>query len=185
MFEQLEKTKENFYKMEQDLASQELLADMDKWQKVNREYADMKPLVKAYETYKKHEDTIKENNEMLEMAEDQEMKDLLHNEIHESEAAMKKLEEEITFLLIPKDPNDYKNVFVEIRSGAGGDEAGLFAGELYRMYQMYASNQGFKIEEAELSEQGVGGIKEVIFLVKGDGAYSKFKYESGVHRVQR
>ena len=185
MFEKLEKTKDRYYELEAELATPELLANMDEWQKVNREYANMKSLVKTYEKYRANEATIKENQEMLSMAEDQEMKDLLHEEIHESEAALEKLEEEITFLLIPKDPNDYKNVFVEIRSGAGGDEAALFAGELYRMYQMYASNLGFKIEEAELSEQGVGGIKEVIFMVKGEGAYSKLKYESGVHRVQR
>lgn len=185
MFEQLESTKQKFYELEKNLASPELIADMENWQKVNREYNDIKPIVMAYEEYKKDEKTISENKELLELAEDQEMKELLNEEIDEATINIKKLEEKIKFLLIPKDPNDHKNVFVEIRSGAGGDEAGLFAGELYRMYQMYASQAGFKIEEVELSEQGVGGIKEVIFMVKGDGAYSKLKYESGVHRVQR
>lgn len=185
MFEQLENTKENFYRLEQDLASPELLADMDNWQKVNREYNDLKPIVQAFEEYRKNEERIKENKEMLEIAEEQEMKELLKEEIVDSEEKLEELEEKIKLLLIPKDPNDYKNVYVEIRSGAGGDEAGLFAGELYRMYQMYASNAGFKVEEIELSEQGIGGVKEVIFMVKGEGAYSKLKYESGVHRVQR
>lgn len=185
MFEQLESTKEKFYELEKELANPDLIANMDEWQKVNREYVNIRPIVNAYEAFRKNENTILENKEMLEVAEDQEMKDLLNQEIQESELNLKKLEEEITFLLIPKDPNDYKNVYVEIRSGAGGDEAALFAGDLYRMYQMYASNQGFKTEEVEYSEQGTGGIKEVIFMVKGEGAYSKLKYESGVHRVQR
>lgn len=185
MFEKLENTKNKFYELEKDLANPDLIANMDEWQKVNREYVDLRPLVKAYEEYRKNEDTIKENKEMLEMAEDQEMKDLLHEEISEAEDKLESLEEKITFLLIPKDPNDYKNVFVEIRSGAGGDEAALFAGDLYRMYQMFANNNGYKTEEIEYSEQGTGGVKEVIFMVKGEGAYSKLKYESGVHRVQR
>lgn len=185
MFEKLENTKNKFYELEKDLANPDLIANMDEWKKVNREYVDLRPLVKAYEEYRKNEDIIKENKEMLEMAEDQEMKDLLHEEIGEAEDKLESLEEKITFLLIPKDPNDYKNVFVEIRSGAGGDEAALFAGDLYRMYQMFANNNGYKTEEIEYSEQGTGGVKEVIFMVKGEGAYSKLKYESGVHRVQR
>lgn len=185
MFEQLAKTRDRFYELEQNLASPELLSNMDEWQKVNREYNDIKQLVLAYEEFKKNEATITENKEMLKEADDAEMKAMLNEEIAESEENLKLLEERITFLLIPKDPNDHKNVYVEIRSGAGGDEAGLFAGDLYRMYQMFASKAGFKTEEVELSEQGVGGIKEVIFMVKGEGAYSKLKYESGVHRVQR
>lgn len=185
MFEQLAKTRDRFYELEQNLASPELLSNMDEWQKVNREYNDIKQLVLAYEEFKKNEATIAENKEMLKEADDAEMKAMLNEEIAESEENLKLLEERITFLLIPKDPNDHKNVYVEIRSGAGGDEAGLFAGDLYRMYQMFASKAGFKTEEVELSEQGVGGIKEVIFMVKGEGAYSKLKYESGVHRVQR
>lgn len=185
MFEKLESTKEHYYDLEKQLASPDLLADMNKWQQVNREYVGLKDLVKAYEEYRENEDRISENKEMLEATEDQEFLDLLHEEIHESEKRLEELEEKITFLLIPKDPNDHKNVFVEIRAGAGGDEAGLFAGELYRMYQMYASKSGFKVEEIEFSDQGIGGVKEVIFMVKGEGAYSKLKYESGVHRVQR
>lgn len=185
MFEKLELTKEKYYQLEKKLATPELLANMDVWQKVNREYVDIKPLVEAYEEYRKNENLIEENKEMLKMADEQEMKDLLNEEIVEAKENLVNLEEKITFLLVPKDPNDYKNVYVEIRSGAGGDEAGLFAGELYRMYQMYSNKQGYKIEVVSLSEQGIGGIKEVIFMVKGEGAYSKLKYESGVHRVQR
>ena len=185
MFEQLETTKNNFYDLEKKLADPEIISNMDQWQKINREYNNLKPIVKAYEEFKSNEKIILENKEMLHEAEDMEMKELLNDEITEAENRLEELENEIKFLLIPKDPNDHKNVFVEIRSGAGGDEAGLFAGDLYRMYQMYASKMGFKTEEVELSEQGVGGIKEVIFMVKGEGAYSKLKYESGVHRVQR
>lgn len=185
MFEQLEKTRENYYELEKKLADPELLTKMDEWKKVNREYNELKPIVMALEEYRSNEQRIQENKEMLDIAEEDDMIDLLNEEIKDSQSKLEKLEDKITFLLIPKDPNDHKDVFVEIRSGAGGDEAGLFAGELYRMYEMYASKSGYKTELLELSEQGIGGIKEVIFMVKGEGAYSRLKYESGVHRVQR
>lgn len=185
MFDKLKKTKDYYYELEKKLADPELIADMNKWQKVNKEYVDLKPIVEKFSEYEKVKINLDEDMEMFELAEDEEMIDLLKEEIPELEAKIEEIKEELTFLLLPKDPNDNKNVFVEIRAGAGGDEAGLFAGDLYRMYHMYADKQGYKTEEIEFSEQGVGGVKEAIFMIKGEGAYSKLKYESGVHRVQR
>lgn len=185
MFDKLKSTKDYYFELEQKLATPELLADMNKWQEVNKEYSGLKQLVEKYMDYENTKNIIKEDKEMLDVADEPEMIEMLKEEIDLNSKNLKNLEEEITILLLPKDPNDNKNVFVEIRAGAGGDEAGLFAGELYRMYHMYADSQGYKTEEIEFSEQGVGGVKEAIFMIKGDGAYSKLKYESGVHRVQR
>lgn len=185
MFDKLKKTKDYYYELEKKLADPELIADMNNWQKVNKEYVELRPIVEKYNEYEKVQTNLDEDMEMFELAEDEEMIDLLKEEIPELENKIEEIKEELTFLLLPKDPNDSKNVFVEIRAGAGGDEAGLFAGDLYRMYHMYADKQGYKTEEIEFSEQGVGGVKEAIFMIKGDGAYSKLKYESGVHRVQR
>jgi len=185
MFENLKGTKEYYHKLEQKLADPEVLSDMDKWKELNMEYAGLKPIVDKYTEYTQAIETIKEDKEMLEDAEDKDMKDMLKEEISSLEKELPKFEEELTILLLPKDPNDDKNVYVEVRAGAGGDEASLFAAELYRMYHMYADKQGFKTEDVEYTEQGAGGLKEAIFMVKGQGAYSKLKYESGVHRVQR
>lgn len=185
MFEKLETTKEYYFDLEKKLADPEVLADMDKWQELNMEYAGLKPLVDKYMEYEDKQETIKEDKEMIEVTDDQEMIDMLKDEIQSLEKEIPEIEEEIKILLLPKDPNDDKNVFVEIRAGAGGDEAGLFAAELYRMYHMYADTQKFKTEDVDYTEQGTGGIKEAIFMIKGQGAYSKLKYESGVHRVQR
>ena len=185
MFEKLQSTKDYYFELEKKLASPDVLADMDKWKEINLEYAGLKPLVEKYIEYRTTVDTLEEDKEMLRETNDEEMKDMLKEEISELEEKIPGLEEEITILLLPQDPNDKKNVFVEIRAGAGGDEAALFANDLYRMYHMYADKQGFKTEEIEFSEQGAGGIKEAIFMVKGNGAYSRLKYESGVHRVQR
>ncbi len=185
MFEKLKGTKDYYYELEKKLADPEVLADMDKWKELNIEYAGLKPLVDKYSEYEKKVNTLEEDKEMLKISDDNEMVDLLKEEISSLEEEIPAIEEEIKILLLPKDPNDDKNVFIEIRAGAGGDEAGLFAAELYRMYHMYADSQGFKTEDVEYSDQGAGGIKEAIFMVKGHGAYSKLKYESGVHRVQR
>lgn len=185
MFEKLKETKVYYLDLEKKLANPDILADMDKWKELNMEYAGLKPLVDKYSEYEKTLKSIDEDKEMMEVADDQEMVDMLKEEIQNLEKKVPHLEEEIKILLLPKDPNDDKNVFVEIRAGAGGDEAGLFAAELYRMYHMYADTQRFKTEDVEYTEQGAGGIKEAIFMIKGQGAYSKLKYESGVHRVQR
>lgn len=185
MFEKLKGTKDYYFELEKKLADPEVLADMDKWKELNIEYAGLKPLVDKYSEYENKLNILEEDKEMLKISDDKEMMDLLKEEIIALEEEIPAIEEEIKILLLPKDPNDDKNVFIEIRAGAGGDEAGLFAAELYRMYHMYADSQGFKSEDVEYSDQGAGGIKEAIFMIKGHGAYSKLKYESGVHRVQR
>lgn len=185
MFEHLTNIEQTMRDYEIRLADPDLLSDMDAWRKVNREYVNLKPLAKCYKAYKEASDKIEEDKLFLQEDLDQEMEDLLKEDLEENIILQEKLEEELRILLIPKDPNDYKNVIVEIRAGAGGDEAGLFAGDLYRMYHMYADSQNFSTEEIDSNSQGVGGIKEATFMVKGEGAYSKLKYESGVHRVQR
>lgn len=185
MFENLEHVRENYKQLEAKLADPAVLSDMDQFRKVSKEYNSLKPIVEKYEEIKNAEDTIAENQELINEAEDQDMIDMLKEEIDENKANLEVFKDEMQILLIPKDPNDEKDVIVEIRPGAGGDEAGLFAGDLYRMYNMYADKAGFKTEEIEVNTQGVGGIKDATFVVRGEGAYSKLKYESGVHRVQR
>ena len=185
MFENLENIRDNFKELELKMADPEILSDIDKFTKISREYNSLKPIVEKYEEIKNAEDTIEENLELMGETDDSEMLDLLKEEIAESKKNLEVFKEEMRILLIPKDPNDSKDVIIEIRPAAGGDEAGLFAGDLYRMYNMYADKEGFKTEQIDVSTQGVGGIKEATFVVKGEGAYSKLKYESGVHRVQR
>ena len=185
MFDNLEHVRENYKQLELKLADPSVLADMDQFRKVSKEYNSLKPVVEKYEEIKNAENTIAENQELLNEAEDQEMIDMLKEEIDENKKNLEVYKDEMQILLIPKDPNDERDVIVEIRPGAGGDEAGLFAGDLYRMYNMYADKAGFKTEDIEVNTQGVGGIKDATFVVRGDGAYSKLKYESGVHRVQR
>jgi len=185
MFENLKNIHETMQDYERRLADPELIADMDSWRKVNREYIDLKPIAEAYGQYRQALDTAEEDREMLSGDTDADMAQMLKEDLAENEKRAERLEQELKLLLLPKDPNDYKNVIVEIRAGAGGDEAGLFAGELYRMYHMYADKRGYQTEEIEYQDQGVGGIKEATFMVKGEGAYSLLKYESGVHRVQR
>lgn len=163
----------------------DVLADISKLTKITREYNSLKPIVEKYDEIKDSESTIAENKKLIGEADDQDMVEMLKDEIKENEKLLEKYKEEMKILLIPKDPNDSRDVIVEIRPGAGGDEAGLFAGDLYRMYHMYADKEGYKTEDVEVSSQGVGGIKEATFMIRGEGAYSRFKYESGVHRVQR
>lgn len=185
MFENLDHIRENFKDLELKLADPEVISDIEKYTKISREYNSLKPVVEKYEDILNSEATIEENQELLEETNDEEMLEMLKEQINEEKKNLEVYNEEMKILLIPKDPNDTKDVIVEIRPGAGGDEAGLFAGDLYRMYNMYADKAGFKTEEIDVTTQGVGGIKEATFVVKGEGAYSKLKYESGVHRVQR
>ena len=185
MFENLNHIRENFKDLELKLADPEILSDIEKYTKISREYNSLKPIVEKYEDILQAQATIEENQELMNETNDSEMLDMLKEEISENKKNLEDYNEEMRVLLIPKDPNDTKDVIVEIRPGAGGDEAGLFAGDLYRMYNMYADKAGFKTEEIDVDNQGVGGIKEATFVVKGEGAYSKLKYESGVHRVQR
>ncbi len=185
MFDKLELLVEKFEELEKKIIDPEIMKDMNVWQKLAKEHGDMKPIVEKYREYSKHKKELEENKEMLKESLDDEMKELVKEEISELEDSIEKEEQDLKILLLPKDPNDEKNVFMEVRAGTGGDEAGLFAEDLLRMYRMFADKQKWKTEIMSISEQGVGGIKEVVFLVKGQGAYSKLKYESGVHRVQR
>lgn len=185
MFENLEHIKENYKDLELKLADPEVLSDVNKLKKISREYNSLKPVVEKYNDILDAEAVIKENKELMEETDDKDMLSMLKSEISENQDNLERYNEELKILLIPKDPNDSKDVIVEIRAGAGGDEAGLFAGNLYRMYHMYADKEGFKTEDIDINQQGIGGIKEATFIVRGEGAYSKLKYESGVHRVQR
>lgn len=185
MFEKLKGIEDTIHQYENRLADPALISDMNEWRKVNREYVDLKPIAEAYTAYTKCLETIEEDKAMLQEDLDSDMRDMLKEDLSHNQSLITELEQNLKLLLLPKDPNDHKNVLVEIRSGAGGDEAGLFAAELYRMYHMYADKQGYKTEEISYQDQGIGAVKEAVFQVNGEGAYSMLKYESGVHRVQR
>ena len=185
MFENLDTVVDKFKDLEVKVADPEVIADMENWTKLMKEHADLEPVVNKYLAYKDNLKNLEEDKEMLGTTGDSEMEELLKDEISTLEEQIEKDQEDLKILLLPKDPNDEKNVFIEIRAGAGGDEAGLFAGELLRMYQMYSDKKHWTTEIMDIQQQGVGGIKEVVMMVKGKGAYSRFKYESGVHRVQR
>jgi peptide chain release factor 1 len=160
--------------------------DREEWQRVMKEQSDLEPIVSKYREYTKAKSELEESKEMLyDKALDEDMRDMVKEEVKALEESLQTYEEELKLLLLPKDPNDHKNVIVEIRGGAGGDEAALFAGVLFRMYVRYAERNNWKVEIMNTNEIGIGGYKEVIFMIKGKGAYSKLKYESGVHRVQR
>lgn len=185
MFENLDSVVDKFKDLEVKVADPEVIADMENWTKLMKEHADLEPVVNKYLSYKDNLKNLEEDKELLGTTGDSEMEELLKDEISTLEEQIEKDQEELKILLLPKDPNDEKDVFIEIRAGAGGDEAGLFAGELLRMYQMYSDKKHWTTEIMDIQQQGVGGIKEVVMMVKGKGAYSRLKYESGVHRVQR
>lgn len=159
--------------------------DQARFRKLMKEQTDLNPIVEKYLEYKEAKQGIEDSLMMLDEETDEELKELAKEELNECKCKVEKLEEEIKIMLLPKDPNDEKNVIVEIRAGAGGDEAALFAAELFRMYSQYADNNRWKVDMMNLNENGIGGFKEVVFMINGQGAYSKLKYESGVHRVQR
>lgn len=162
-----------------------IMANQNEWRKLCKEHAELEIIVNAYREYKKVIEDLEADKEMLQEETDKEMKEMLQEEISDLTEKEKELDNKIQILLLPKDPNDEKNVFVEIRGGAGGEEAALFASNLFRMYTRYAENNRWVVEVMSLNETDLGGIKEVVFMIKGSGAYSKLKYESGVHRVQR
>lgn len=162
-----------------------VMANQKEWQKLCKEHADLEEVVAKFKEYKKAEEDIEFNKEIIETESDKELKEMAQEELKELVADKERLAEDLKVLLLPKDPNDDKNVFVEIRGGAGGDEAALFAANLFRMYTRYAENRRWKVELMSANETDIGGFKEVVFMVKGHGAYSRLKYESGVHRVQR
>ena len=162
-----------------------IMANQNEWRKLCKEHAELEIIVNAYRNYKQVTEDLEANKEMLAEENDKEMREMLQEEISDLTTREEELEREIQILLLPKDPNDDKNVFVEIRGGAGGDEAALFAANLFRMYTRYAENNRWTVELMSSNETDIGGFKEVVFMIKGNGAYSKLKYESGVHRVQR
>ncbi|MBQ6819941.1 MAG: peptide chain release factor 1 [Clostridium sp.] len=162
-----------------------IMANQNEWRKLCKEHADLEVIVTAYREYRTVIDDLEANKEMLAEESDKEMREMLSEEISMLTKREEELEKHIQILLLPKDPNDEKNVFVEIRGGAGGDEAALFAANLFRMYTRYAESQRWSVELMSTNETDIGGFKEVVFMIKGNGAYSKLKYESGVHRVQR
>ena len=186
MFEKLSFIEEQYELLAKKISDPEVIADQETWRKLCKEHSDMAPIVEKYREYKQNKATIEDDTAMMDDPDtDKEFKEMLVDEIKTAKENIEKSEEELKVLLLPKDPNDDKNVIVEIRGGAGGDEAALFAGDLFRMYSMYADSKRWKTEVLNLSEIGIGGIKEVTFMIEGEGAYSRLKFESGVHRVQR
>lgn len=184
IYEQIEKINKRFDELEQLLADPVVLADYGRMSELAQERSEIEELVMAYRRFRTVEKQLTENRQLLDES-DPDLRELAALEIEQLEAEQPGLEQKMKQLLLPKDPKDDKNVIVEIRAGTGGEEAGLFAGELYRMYMRWAEDHKFKIEGLSLSETGIGGIKEAVFAIKGKGAYSRLKYESGVHRVQR
>ena len=185
MFDKLEDLLIRYEEIMGELQEPDVVNDQSRFRKLMKEQNDLTPIVEAYKEYKNCKQNIEDSLSLLEEESDEEMKELAKEELSESKKRVEELEQELKILLLPKDPNDDKNVIVEIRAGAGGDEAALFAAELYRMYSNYADSQHWKVEIISINENGIGGFKEVVAMVTGKGAYSKLKYESGVHRVQR
>ena len=185
MLDRLEFIQNKYDELSVMISDPSIMANQNEWRKLCKEHADLETIVTKYNEYKKTIEDLKDNKEMLTAEDDAEMREMLQEEVKSLSNRKQELENEIQILLLPKDPNDDKNVFVEIRAGAGGDEAALFAANLFRMYTKYAEKERWKVEIMSSNETDIGGFKEVVFMIKGQGAYSKLKYESGVHRVQR
>ena len=185
MFDKLESLVERLDTVLQQLNDPDVAGDQNRFRDLMKEQSDLAPIVEKYKEYVQEKQNIEESLELLEEESDEEMKELAKEELSESKANVERLEEELKILLIPKDPNDDTNIIVEIRAGAGGDEAALFAADVARMYRSYAEGRRWKVETLSFNESGIGGFKELVFMISGQGAYSRFKYESGVHRVQR
>ena len=186
MFQKLEAVEKRFEELTIKISDPEVIANQNEWREFMKEHAELEPIVEKYREYKKIQAQYNEAKEMIEDASiDKELKDLAEMEMLESKEKLPKIEEEIKILLIPKDKDDEKNIICEIRAGAGGEEAALFAGTLFRMYSMYAERKHWKLEILNENETGLGGYKEISFMITGKGAYSRLKFESGVHRVQR
>ena len=185
MFDKLEDLLIRLEEILSELQEPDVASDPNRFRKLMKEQSELTPIVEAYKEYKACKQNIEESLELLNEESDEDMRELAKEELNESKARVEELEHELKILLLPKDPNDDKNVVVEIRAGAGGDEAALFAAEIYRMYLHYAESRNWKTEIMEADETGIGGMKSVTFMINGQGAYSMMKYESGVHRVQR
>ena len=185
MFDKLEDLIHHYEELMNLLSEPDVANDANRFKKLMKEQSDLQPIVDAYKEYKESKQTVEDSLSMLEEESDEEMREMLKEELNDAKKNIEELEHKLKILLLPKDPNDEKNVIVEIRAGAGGDEAALFAAEIYRMYVKYADMHRWKTEMISLNENGIGGFKEVTFMINGAGAYSRLKYESGVHRVQR
>ena len=185
MFDRLEDLVRRYEEITNELTEPSVVNDQNRFRKLMKEQADLQPLVDAYIEYKKCQETVEDSLAMLESESDEEMREMLKEELADAKKRTAELEQHMKILLLPKDPNDDKNVIVEIRAGAGGDEAALFAAEIYRMYAHYAESRRWKVEMMEADEIGIGGMKSATFMINGSGAYSVMKYETGVHRVQR
>ena len=182
MFEKLEAVEKRYEELTKMIADPEVISNNSEWQKLMKEHASIEEIVQKFREYKKVKQSMEEAEELMQ---DPDMKELAEEEYYASKEQLPKLEEELKFLLIPKDPDDDKNIMCEIRAGAGGEEAALFAGTLFRMYSMYAEKRHWKLEVLNENETGLGGYKEISFMITGKGVYSRLKFESGVHRVQR
>ena len=182
MFDKLETVEQRYEEITKLISDPEVIANQAEWQKLMKEHASIEEIVLKYREYKKTKQNMQEAEEMMQ---DKELKELAEAEFYEAKEMLPKIEEELKILLIPKDPDDDKNIICEIRAGAGGEEAALFAGTLFRMYTMYAEKKHWSIEILNENETGLGGYKEITFMVSGKGVYSRLKFESGVHRVQR
>jgi len=185
MFDKLEDLVERLQAVLEELNDPSVVNDQQKFKSLMKEQNDLTPIVEKYKDYKDTKQTIEESLEMLEEESDEEMRELAKEELAEARKNLVDLEDQLKILLLPKDPNDDKNIVLEIRAGAGGDEAALFAAELLRMYRSYAESNRWKVELMSVNENGIGGFKEAVYMINGKGAYSRLKYESGVHRVQR
>lgn len=185
MFDRLEELVDKLDTINNQLTDPDVVTDQNKFRKLMKEQSDLVPIVYKYKEYKDAKTTIEDSLEILEEENDEELREMAKEEMNDAKSRLETIEQELKILLLPKDPNDSKNVIVEIRAGAGGDEAALFAYEIYRMYQKYVDQFKWKVELMSVNENGIGGFKEAVFMITGDGAYSKMKYESGVHRVQR
>ena len=186
MFTKLSRAEDRYKEIEQLMTLPNIVSDNKEYSKLIKEYKALEPIIEKYREYKAREKEMRDADEMMrDSSLDPELRALAEDEFKLHRAACEEITEALRILLVPRDPNDSRNVIIELRQGAGGEEAALFAADLYRMYSMYASSMGFKIEVVTLNETELGGIKEINFMVMGDGAYSRFKFESGVHRVQR
>ena len=186
MIDKLQGIEERFEKINELLCNPEIVSNQEEYKKLMREQKNLTPVVEKYREYKKYDETLNESKQLLdEGGLDKDFKELVQEEFEQAKTDLERCSEELKILLLPKDPNDDKNVIVEIRSGAGGEEAALFAASLFRMYSMYAERKGWKVEIMNENPTELGGYKEISFSVEGEGAYSRFKFESGVHRVQR
>jgi len=185
MFDRLTELESKFENLSEQISDPEVIADNNRWRILMKEHSDLTPVIDAYREYKRVTESLEEARELLNESSDEDLRQLAKEEIKEAQAASEEISAQLKILLLPKDPNDDKNVIVEIRGGAGGDEAALFANTLFRMYGHYADSRRWKTEIMSSNENGIGGFKEIVFMIQGRGAYSRLKYESGVHRVQR